>query len=158
MSAAHPSPAPGEALPLAGWLSRAGAYLVDSVVPGIIWAVAVWQFGETEASTAGSGANVSFSLTGLPFVITALLVLAWGVYNWWFRQGTTGQTIGKSLLGIAVHVAGTREPTGLPRAIGRYFARFLDTCPCFLGLLWPLWDPENRTFSDMIVGTRVHRV
>jgi len=28
---------------------------------------------------------------------------------------------------------------------------------CYLGYLWPLWDAENRTFTDMILNTRVYK-
>ncbi len=40
----------------------------------------------------------------------------------------------------------------------RQIAHVLDFLPCFLGYLWPAWDREKRTFADMIMETRVHRV
>lgn len=159
MTDANPAaPESGPALTLASWPRRAGAAIIDSVPPAIIWVVAVAAFGETVAEVGDGQANFAANVEGWPAVVVFLLVLAWGAYNWWYRQGTTGQTVGKMLLGIAVHERGTTTPLGVPRSIGRYFARFLDTCPCFLGLLWPLWDRENRTFSDMMLGSRVHRV
>ena len=33
----------------------------------------------------------------------------------------------------------------------------IDGIPCYLGYLWPLWDKENRTLTDMILDTRVYK-
>lgn len=143
---------------LAAWWQRGAALVVDSILPIGVLVAAVSLYGESEATTGGASVNANFSLNGAPAAVTFALVLAWGIVNWWYMQGTTGQTIGKKLLGIAVHRVGTGEPTGVPTAIGRYFARVFDVIPCYLGLLWPLWDKENRTFADMMCDTRVHRV
>jgi hypothetical protein len=42
-------------------------------------------------------------------------------------------------------------------SVGRYFVHIVDAIPCYLGYLWPLWDSENRTFTDMILNTRVYK-
>jgi len=129
---------------LAGWWPRAAAEVID---------ISIYTFAMIFLLTFLPGLMSDIGL----IVFVALTVL-WPAFNWWYLQGTTGQTVGKKLLRIAVHNAGTSDPTGIPKAIGRYFARFLDTIPLYVGLLWPLWDEERRTFSDMVCFTRVHKV
>jgi uncharacterized RDD family membrane protein YckC len=145
-------------LPLAAWWKRGGALVIDSVPTWIIYGFAVAIYGESQASVENGTTSFNVNVSGTPGFVTLLLILAWGVVNWWWLQGTIGQTIGKKLLGIAVYRAGTTEPTGMPTSIGRYFARIFDTLPCFLGLLWPLWDQEKRTFADMMASTRVYEI
>ena len=31
----------------------------------------------------------------------------------------------------------------------------LDSLPCYLGYLWPLWDAKRQTFADKIMSTVV---
>ncbi len=40
-------------------------------------------------------------------------------------------------------------------AIGRAFVHIVDSIPCDIGYLWPLWDSKNQTFADKIMGTVV---
>jgi hypothetical protein len=37
----------------------------------------------------------------------------------------------------------------------RYIAHVLDSIPCYLGYLWPLWDAKRQTFADKVIGTVV---
>jgi hypothetical protein len=34
-------------------------------------------------------------------------------------------------------------------------AHILDSLPCYLGYLWPLWDAKRQTFADKVMGTVV---
>ncbi|GAA3517007.1 RDD family protein [Aeromicrobium panaciterrae] len=141
----------------ASWIERVGAFILDSL-PGIaISFIATAIFGEP-IRVIENGDTVSFETSGSAIVAVYGLGLLWGIFNFIYLQGKTGQTIGKMALGIAVYRAGTTQPIGFGLAIGRYFARFLDVIPCYLGLLWPLWDNEKRTFADMICGTRVYKI
>ena len=67
------------------------------------------------------------------------------------------QTVGKRLLRIAVYGV-DRRPIGMGLTFVRQLAHIVDAIPCLIGYLWPLWDKENRTFADMIMSTRVHKV
>jgi len=137
----HPSD--GEQV-LAGWWSRAAAEAIDVGIYVIAWSLLLMLLPQV--------------MDDIGVIVFVALTVLWPAFNWWYLQGTTGQTVGKKMLRIAVHNAGTSDPTGIPKAIGRYFARFLDTIPLYVGLLWPLWDEERRTFSDMVCFTRVHKV
>jgi uncharacterized RDD family membrane protein YckC len=37
----------------------------------------------------------------------------------------------------------------------RGLAHIVDSIPCDLGYLWPLWDSKRQTFADKICGTIV---
>jgi uncharacterized RDD family membrane protein YckC len=129
---------------LAGWWPRAGAEVIDISIPTFVMILLLTFLPEL--------------MNDIGVIVFVALTVLWPAFNWWYMQGTTGQTVGKKLVRIAVHNAGTIDPTGVPKAIGRYFARFIDTIPLYVGLLWPLWDAERRTFSDMVCSTRVHKV
>lgn len=152
--ASTPPPPAGGGAQYASWIARVGAYVLD-VLPVIALLVLMTALlGENETTSN----SFSFQLTGLPFLLHVVLSFAWILYNWGHRQGTTGQTVGKSALGIAVHGASTGEPIGFGMSFGRYFVHILDALPCYVGFLWPLWDAENRTFADMLMSTRVYKV
>ncbi|MEG9227550.1 RDD family protein [Aeromicrobium sp. Sec7.5] len=146
---AAPPPAPGTAL--ASWGARLGAYIIDILPLVIVLVVLTAAFGENEATST----SFSFQLNGLPALLYFVLAIGWLVVNWGLLQGRRGGTVGKSVLGIAVHKAGTGRPLGVGPSIARQLLHIVDALPCYLGFLWPLWDKENRTFADMIMGTRV---
>ena len=40
-------------------------------------------------------------------------------------------------------------------AFVRQIAHILDSLPCNLGYLWPLWDQKRQTFADKVLSTVV---
>ena len=87
----------------------------------------------------------------------ALLVLAFSIWNIVFQQGRTGYTIGKGVMGIKLVKEETGQPVGAGLSFVRQIAHVLDSVPCNLGYLWPLWDAKRQTFSDKVMGTIVIR-
>lgn len=145
----------------AEWHERFLAYVVDVGPLVILYFVLAFLDPDTEMYSAAdpgrtsSGVNVEVS--GLPAVLHLIVTLAWFTYNWLIRQGSTGQTVGKKLMDIAVLDA-THRPIGAGLTFVRQLAHVLDFLPCFLGYLWPAWDKEKRTFADMMMSTRVYGV
>ena len=37
----------------------------------------------------------------------------------------------------------------------RQLAHVFDSLVCYLGWLWPLWDPKNQTLADKVMSTVV---
>ena len=148
-----PPPPPPSGAEFGSWGARVVAALIDGLPIGVVYFIFALLFGE---NTVGGGA-ASTNLTGLPALLFFLIAIGWIVYNWGIKQGSTGQTLGKGIMNVAVFKAGTTEPLGTGLSIGRYFVHILDAIPCYLGYLWPLWDSENRTFTDMILNTRVYK-
>ncbi len=74
-----------------------------------------------------------------------------------YKEGTTGQTPGKKALNIRLVREATGQPIGFGMAFVRRLCHMLDSLPCSIGYLWPLWDEKSQTFADKIVGTVVVR-
>ena len=98
---------------------------------------------------------VSHTLASLVALLLYLVVLAWAIYNFWIKQGQTGYTLGKGVIGIKLVDATTGAPVGVGLAIARNFVHILDSIPCYIGWLWPLWDARRETFADKILKQAV---
>jgi uncharacterized RDD family membrane protein YckC len=132
----------------ASFVRRVGAHLVDVVLPAVALLVVVGGLVRTRHPLAASGILVLGSLALLVFV----------VWNSGFRQGGSGQSLGKRAAGIRLVGADGGRPIGFGRAVTRQIAHLLDTLPLGLGYLWPLWDESRQTFADKACGTVVVRV
>jgi uncharacterized RDD family membrane protein YckC len=130
---------------LANWLQRVGAFLIDYLVIVVPIGIAV--------GLASSGRN-----NGGPGAIGVVLYLigvaVWG-YNRWFQAGRTGQSWGKQALGLRLLRMDNGQPIGAGMAFARDITHILDSLPCYLGYLWPIWDNRRQTFADKIVSTVV---
>jgi uncharacterized RDD family membrane protein YckC len=104
----------------------------------------ILNFGD--ASGAGS--------INLAAYTAALVVSTWNVI---VRQGLTGQSIGKQVLGIRVIALDTGQPLGVGRNLLRYVSHFADSLLCYIGYLLPLWDERRQTIADKIVNSAVVR-
>lgn len=136
-------------LPLASFGQRVGAYLIDFVIILVAF-IAIFAVGAV-AGAINDGFGVFVGVVGWIAVTVgsaAYLIISDG--------GALGQTPGKLFLGIKV-VGATPGPIGYGRGALRYLGRILDSIVCGLpiGLLWPAFDAENRTWHDLIVDTRV---
>jgi uncharacterized RDD family membrane protein YckC len=152
------TPAPARP-PLASWPSRVGASVVDSLLDNAASVVGFTLFVVTaDAAVSASGAPITVpSAAGTVALLLGMLVsLGVTIWNRFLRQGRTGQSVGKSALGLRLVSAQTGRPVGAGLAFGRDIAHVLDGV-LYLGYLWPLWDPMNQTFADKIVGSVVVR-
>ena len=151
------APAPGvpgayaAPVPYADWIKRVGAYLVDmaTVLPAYLVVV-------IGAAVAGSGDPGETNAIGmLLLVVGYVAVFAIVIWNLIFRQGKTGWSIGKQVIGIRLIGEKTGQPIGPGLTFVRMLCHILDSLPCYLGYLWPLWDAKRQTFADKIMGTVV---
>ena len=78
---------------------------------------------------------------------------AYWVWNFGYRQGTTGSSIGKSLLKFKVVSETTGEPLGFGMSVVREIAHLVDAVICYIGYLFPLWDAKRQTLADKIMAT-----
>src|SRR5689334_1045333 len=148
--------APAGALPAqayASWFARVGAYLIDSipamVIGGIGFGIAIATGNNVcVANTEGYGGACSSSFSGIGIVaifLASLAVLAYSIWNWGYRQGTTGSSIGKSALHFKVVSEATGQPIGTGMSILRQLVHVVDGAICYLGYLWPLFDAKRQT-------------
>ncbi|MFD6353773.1 RDD family protein [Nocardia tengchongensis] len=148
----------------ASWGARVGATIID----GLIFAVPAWILQIVAGAAGRSKPDCTVTSTYHTYCtgggynafgwILMLLAMAVGFGGWLYMrylEGTTGQTIGKKVVGIRVIRESDGQPTGFGLAVGRGFAHFADALTCYLGYLWPLWDEKKQTFADKIVSTIV---
>jgi uncharacterized RDD family membrane protein YckC len=145
------------------WLTRLLAFIIDilpyAVVHGIgtgillatqqtscvtdITQYAVNQYCATQNSTLGMVAQWLASVVGLFYLI----------WNYGYRQGTTGSSVGKSVMKFRVVSEVTGQPIGFGMSVVRSLAHFIDAIICFIGFLFPLWDSKRQTLADKIMTT-----
>jgi len=145
------------------WLSRVLAFVIDilpyvivhSIGTGILMTTqqtscvtditpyAVNQVCATQNSAVGVLAQALASAVGLFYLI----------WNYGYRQGTTGSSLGKSVMNFKVLSEVTGQPIGFGKSILRVFAHLVDAIICFVGFLFPLWDAKRQTLADKIMST-----
>ncbi|BBY46079.1 RDD family protein [Mycolicibacterium celeriflavum] len=145
------------------WFTRVVAWLVDYIpilcLLGIGWGVLLGT-QETDCLTEVSGYGLSescargASTVGLLTIgVTSILVLTYVIWNYGHRQGTTGSSVGKSILRFKVVSEKTGEPIGFAMSIVRQLAHIIDAVICYIGFLFPLWDAKRQTIADKVIGT-----
>lgn len=139
---------PGAGMPpLAHWGLRVGASLLD----GLITVVPMYGLGFIDIAMADDAATAQ---PGVFFVIGVIYAIGMGFFQL-YKEGSTGQTIGKKVLGISLRREADGSTLGFGMAFVRKLAHFLDSLACYLGWLWPLWDAKKQTFADKVCGTVV---
>ena len=149
----------------ASWGRRVLGYLFDALLSGI-FALPMWVgyyqlVGsidyETDAygnRTVASTTDVSDATVAL-LIVGALISLVFNIYNLVIRQGRTGYSLGKTIVGIKLVKISTGQPMGAGLCFVRQLAHIVDSLVCYLGWLWPLWDSRRQTLADKIMATVV---
>jgi uncharacterized RDD family membrane protein YckC len=119
------------------WIHRVGAYLVETLPPLIVFYIFVF----------------AVHVVILDFVVY-LAFLAYVIYNRWILGGQ-GQSIGKKVLGMTLLSEETGQPIGTLNAFLRDICHIIDSIICYVGYLFPLWDPKRQTIADKIMKTVV---
>jgi uncharacterized RDD family membrane protein YckC len=101
------------------------------------------EFCATGASTIGQ----------LSIGLAVVIGLAYLVWNYGYRQGTTGSSVGKSMMKFKVISEKTGQPIGFVMSIVRQLAHIVDSAICYIGYLFPLWDAKRQTLADKIMTT-----
>jgi uncharacterized RDD family membrane protein YckC len=164
------------AVPLAPWISRAAARLIDSLIEGIValpfvlWLVwpAVQRFvdavpadGSQPSPSAMTALqtdllSVSTSITVISVVVSALYQLP--------QNKAWGRTLGKRALGLRIRPLAADVPLGWGQVIARWgvfeaCSIVLGGLPLLLDCLWPLWDkPWQQALHDKAARTIVVRI
>ncbi|WP_299053570.1 RDD family protein [uncultured Nocardioides sp.] len=141
----------------AHWGKRVGAYLIDSLliflgyIPILIGAAIAGASTDAQGNVSGGAVAVGLIL----YLVGLVAMLGIFIWNTCLKQGKTGYSVGKGVLGIKLVSEQTGQPIGGGMAFVRQLAHILDSLPCYLGFLWPLWDQKRQTFADKILSTVV---
>jgi uncharacterized RDD family membrane protein YckC len=150
---------------LAGFGSRLGGYLLDSLLYGLLWVpflvigIVLIAMGLEDCVTfndeivCAGREKPGLIAAGVIVMVVGFLVV---VFVYFRALAKTGQTWGRKLVGIRVVDANTRGVPGWGKAIGRQlFAGFISANILYLGYLWMLWDDQNQTWHDKVASTLV---
>ena len=135
--------------PLAEWPQRALAALIDWAI-GFVAFIAIFIVSLILGAIS-SALGVLFAFIGYIGYLAYFYVLL-GYWN-----GAVGQTIGKKTVGLKLVRQDNGQLLGGGPGIARGFCHLLDGI-CFVGYLFPLWDPLKQTFADKIMKTVVIKV
>lgn len=147
----------------AGFWKRFAAYLIDSIVIGIVAMIILLPFfvvmGFGIAMTAMSEdaeqviPAVIGAIIGYFFIILLAIVGQW-LYFALMESSRHQGTLGKMALGIKVtDIAGNRLSFG--RASGRYFAKIISGMTMGIGYLIAAFTEKKQALHDMIAGCLV---
>ncbi len=143
------------------WLSRVAAYVIDHLplllIIGVGWLVlqnSVTPACDVTPSAVEQICSIGYSTVGMTVMWVAVLVgLGYFVWNFGYRQGTTGSSIGKSLLRFKVVSENTGKPIGFGLSVLRQIAHAVDAVIFYVGYLFPLWDAKRQTLADKMMAT-----
>jgi uncharacterized RDD family membrane protein YckC len=150
------------------WGTRAIAGLIDFALPlaiglGLGWGILLGT-QETACITDASeydlgqycatGASTIGQLSVVLFPLLAVLFILW---NSGFKQGNTGQSIGKGIMKFKVVGEDTGQPIGAGKSILRELVYVVAYGICgivwLVAILFPLWDPKRQTLVDKLFTT-----
>jgi uncharacterized RDD family membrane protein YckC len=145
------------------WLSRVAASLVDHLplllILGVGWLVLQNSaesacLTDVAPNTVDQICTIGYSTLGMTVMWGAVLVgLAYFVWNYGYRQGSTGSSIGKSLLKFKVVSENTGKPIGFGLSVLRQIAHVVDAVILDIGYLFPLWTAKRQTLADKMMAT-----
>lgn len=132
--------------PLAEWIDRVIATLVDVAIILVAY-LAIFIVSRIIGV-------VSSGLGNLVSGIGSLAVSVYGLYLG-YLEGAKGQSPGKAIRGLKVVKIADGEVLGGVMGIVRRLAHIVDSIICYIGWLFPLWDPKKQTIADKLVNTVV---
>ncbi|MCI0520726.1 MAG: RDD family protein [Chloroflexi bacterium] len=149
----------------AGFISRLFAFFIDTTIISLTVVSITW-FIQVTLNTFRLDAIIDFISRYFPLVrelvdfitrplstglATSMIIpFVYNVFFWVF----TGQTPGKSLLGLRI-VTLQGKKLSIWRAVLRYLGYYLSILPLFIGFLWVLADDNRQSWHDKIAGTIV---
>jgi uncharacterized RDD family membrane protein YckC len=152
--------------PYAGFWLRFLAYLIDSVLVGIVFGifallvvaiVGVGYFRTIFEGLNGEDSTIPVAFISLILMASALsLAITW-VYHAWMESSQYQGTFGKMALGLIVTDLQGR-PLSFARASGRFFGKIITgMIPFGIGYIMAGFTEKKQALHDMIAGCLVLR-
>jgi uncharacterized RDD family membrane protein YckC len=168
-SGGYAPPPPGPAIrglpqqAYTSWFTRVGAHLID-ILPFVVILGVGWLVLQNSVDSAcltditqydvNQICSIGYSTVGVTVMWGAVLVgLIYLVWNYGYRQGVGGSSIGKSVLKFKVVSENTGQPIGFGMSVLRQICHVVDAVPFYLGYLFPLWTDKRQTLADKIMTT-----
>ncbi|MEV3903199.1 RDD family protein [Mycobacterium sp. NPDC050551] len=139
------------------WLRRAAAATVDALLPTALIGIGIgyrlWTSQYCVYDEEGFCLPVSTTAGMSVFHAAIAATSVYVLWNWGYRQGRSGATLGKSVLHFVVVSEKTGAPAGFVKSVARLVLHLVDALPLLVGFLFPLWSSKRQTLADMLVGT-----
>ncbi len=150
----------------AGFWKRFGAYLIDSVIIGIVMGVFMMIFGiglfgsmasmdsmEMQMDEEAANAMAAGMIGGMMTFFFLLSAAQW-LYFALMESSSKQATLGKMALGIIVtDLNGNRLSFG--RATGRYFGKIISGAILMIGYIMAAFTEKKQALHDIIAGCLV---
>lgn len=154
--------------PVAGFGSRAGALIIDTlltliglipfVIGAVLLVVAAPDTDEFGYAIDGSGNGGLAATGGILMFLGVVVMIGIQVWNRIFKMGRTGQSVGKKMLGLKLVNEQTGQPIGAMQSFLRELLGGLINQIVYLSYLWMLWDDNKQTLADKVVHSTVIQV
>ena len=152
--------------PYAGFWLRLVAYLIDSILLGVVYGVlfliGVAMIGVESLQSMARGMENGDAAPSAAFIMMIIFVMFLGIIASWlyyaYLESSANQgTLGKMALGLIVtDLQGRRISFG--RGTGRFFAKIITgLIPLGIGYIMAGFTEKKQALHDMIVGTLVLR-
>ena len=136
----------------AGFWIRVGAWLVDSVILGIVSVALTVVFGIAIGALGSQAPSLQIYLMPISLAVGFLLPAIYLLVGW----ARYGQTLGKMVCGLRI-VRENGAPIGFGGALLRLFGYMLSSLIFGIGYLMVAFTDRNRGLHDMVAGTVVVR-
>lgn len=143
-------PGTEKTITVVGFGLRLAALLLDGLLLGFLTMLLILTLGIVFGFLQAYAPDRSMAVDRLSVGITILFSVAYYVTAW----AKSGQTIGKSVLGIKVVGADGKPPSG-GKALLRYFGYLVSGLVFALGFVWVVFDRKRQGWHDKIAGTYV---
>jgi uncharacterized RDD family membrane protein YckC len=156
------------ALPYAGFWIRFVAYLIDSLIMGVLFVALFVPFATLTGLTASLGRvsagdeEAAKNMIGGAFILGLICIgiiafLAGWIYHAKMESSSWQATLGKRAVNLKVtDLAG--NPITFQRATGRYFAKIITSLiPLAFGYIMAGFTEKKQAIHDMIASTLVLR-
>ncbi|MEL4357470.1 MULTISPECIES: RDD family protein [unclassified Luteococcus] len=140
---------------LTPWIKRVGSHIIDILPMAILQRIAEPMMGTSKYDfETGELIDIAGTNPTMGWILT-VLAWAWFFYNMVWRDGKTGVSVGRQVVGTKLVSEATGQPIGPLKAFLRQLAHLVDAIICMVGFLFPLWDAKRQTIADKIVNTLV---
>ena len=141
-------PAPG--VQFASHGARLLAYIVDTILVGLLVTAVVIALTLLTAGLAAAGAGPLAALTAV-FLFVAIFAVSLGYFPWFWVHG--GATPGMRIFNLRVVRDVDGGPLGWGAALLRLIGFRVSSLVFYLGFIWILVDKRRRGWHDLLAGT-----
>ncbi len=146
----EPGPAPG--VRFAGHGPRLIAYILDTIIIGLIIVALSIVLGLVMAGGAAAGSG-GILISGVVLWFAAIFIVSLAYFPWFWARG--GQTPGMKMFRLRVVRDADGGPISGAAAILRLLGFWVNSAVFYIGFIWVFVDKRRRGWHDLIAGTVV---